>query len=259
MIAMRGWGVAALAAVLCLAAGCARGIPARPSGTPSDDPSAAAALTTATTHCRPLRTASAELRLSGRAAGSRIRARLVAGFAEPESVRVEALAPFGPPALILASDGAAATLLFPRERQVLRDAPVSAVLDALTGLALDGGELRRVLLGCLAGTGGTGRRYGDAWQEVVDGDTRLYLRRGVLVAADYRGWQIDYADHTGGVPRTVRVRRLAAAGAIDLVAAIAQLEINVDLDPRAFVVDVPPDADPLTLDDLRRASPLAAR
>jgi hypothetical protein len=85
------------------------------------------------------------------------------------------------------------------------------------------------------------------------------LRRGVPVAADYRGWQIDYADHSGGIARTVRVRRAVASGAIDLLAAIGQLEMNVDLDARAFVVDVPPDADPLTLDDLRRSSPLVAR
>jgi hypothetical protein len=254
-----GLRAAAAVAVLLIAPACAPGVPARPSGTASDDPSAVAALASATTHCRPLRTASAELRLSGRAAGSRIRARMVAGFAEPESVRVEVLAPFGAPALILASDGATTTLLFPRERQVLRDAPVSAVLDALTGLALDGGELRRVLLGCLTGTGGTGRRYGDVWQEVVDGETRVYLRRGVPVATDYRGWQIDYADHDGGIARTVRVRRAVPAGPIDLVAAIGQLEMNVVLDARAFVVDVPADADPLTLDDLRRSSPLVVR
>jgi hypothetical protein len=79
------------------------------------------------------------------------------------------------------------------------------------------------------------------------------------VATDYRGWQIDYADHDGGIARTVRVRRAVPAGPIDLVAAIGQLEMNVVLDARAFVVDVPADADPLTLDDLRRSSPLVVR
>ncbi len=204
-----------------------------------------------------MRTATAEIRLSGRAGRERVRARLVSGFAAPASLRLEALAPFGPPALVLASDGANTTLFFPREEQVLREAPVAAVLDALTGLALDASDLRRLLFGCVVGEGGRGMRYGSAWQVVEDGDTRAFLKNGVLVAADYRGWQVDYAAHQGGIPRSVRVRRALPAGALDLVATLASVEINVDLDAAAFTVAVPPGAAAITLDDLRAASPFA--
>lgn len=231
----------------------------RPAGTAADDPGALTALAAATAHCSPLRTATTEIRLAGRAGPQRIRARLLAGFAEPSSVRLEALAPFGAPALVLASDGASTTLLFPRERQVLRDAPVASVLEALTGLALDAAELRRMIFGCLAPTAGRGERYGGAWQAVAAGDTRVYLRDGVPVAAEYRGWQIDYAGHVSGVARQVRVRRAVAAGPIDLTATLGEVEMNVDLDPRAFVVDVPADAVGITLDALRQSSPLTAR
>lgn len=247
-------------AALMSSAACAAGVPGRPVGTATADPTAVAALTAATSHCRPLRTATSEIRLSGKAGPQRIRARLLAGFAAPSSVRLEALAPFGAPALILAGDGAATTLLFPRDRQVLRDAPVAAVLEALTGLALDAAELRGMIFGCLGSDGGTGARYGSAWQTVTDGDdTTVFLRDGVPVAAGYRGWQIDYAGHISGLARQVRVRRSLAAGAIDLTADLGEVELNVDLDARAFVVEVPADATAITLDELRRSSPLTAR
>lgn len=255
MIAFR----AAACGLLLLAAGCAARGPLRPAGAATDDPAALTTLAAATVHCSPLRTATTEIRLAGRAGPQRIRARLLAGFAAPDSVRLEALAPFGAPALVLASDGAATTLLFPREKQVLRDAPVASVLEALTGLALDAAELRRMLFGCLPTAEGRGERYGDAWQAVAAGDTRVYLRAGVPVAADYRGWQIDYAGHVSGVARQVRVRRAVAAGPIDLTATLGEVEMNVDLDPRAFAVDVPADAVAISLDALRQSSPLTAR
>lgn len=248
----------AVAVIAMATAACATRMPSRPAGRATADPGALTALTAATPHCRPLRTASTELRLSGRAGDARLRARLLAGFAEPASVRLEVLAPFGGPALVLASDGTVSTLVFPRERQVLRDAPVADVLDAVAGLRLGGDELRQVLFGCLVGEAGQGERYGEAWQAVVDGDSRVFLRDGIVVAAEHRGWQVDYADHQGGIARTVRVRRGSPAG-VDLTAIIGDLQTNVDLDARVFTVDVPPDASSITLDDLRRSSPLAAR
>lgn len=251
--------MAGLALGLLAGAACAARGPVRPAGSATDDPRAVTALAAATAHCRPLRTATGEIRLSGRAGRERLRVRLLAGFAEPAAIRLEALAPFGAPGLILASDGGTTTLLFPRDRQVLRDGTVPALLEALTGLTLDAAELRRLLLGCLAGDGGRGRAYGGGWQMVEAGDTRSYLRDGVLAAADYRGWQIDYGQLQGGVPRQVRVRRASASGDIDLTAVIGDLTLNTDIDPRAFALDVPSDAASITLDDLRRASPFAPR
>jgi hypothetical protein len=249
----------AVVAAAAFAASCAARVPDRPAGTATDAPGAVHALAGVTRHCRPMRTATAEIRLSGRVGVERVRARLLAGFAEPDSLRLEALAPFGAPALVLASNGVATTLLFPRAAQVLRDAPVAAVLDALTGLALDAADLRRLIFGCVVGEGGQGRQYGSTWQVVESGDARAFLKDGVLVAADYLGWQVDYAAHQGGIAHTVRVRRTLPRGAIDLVAALADVAINVDLDAAAFTVTVPADASPMTLEDLRTASPFAAR
>ena len=259
-LARRATGLVALTLLL---AGCAARLPARPSGTSTSHPPAIAAFADATRWCPGLRTLTGELRLSGRVGPERVRARLIAGFAAPAALRLEAVAPFGPPGFVLAGRDNRATLLFPRERQVLEDAAVPDLLDALAGLALDAGDLRRIISGCVGDDAASdGRDHGGGWTSVALGtDRRAYLRvrdgRTVIVAADYGDWQIDYSAHMGGIPRSVRVRR--AATGVDLVAEIASLEINVQVPDEAFQVETPPEAEPITLRDLRAASPLHAR
>jgi hypothetical protein len=41
-----------------------------------------------------------------------------------------------------------------------------------------------------------------------------------------------------------------------MTATMSQIEVNVDVDPAAFTVDVPPNAGPLSLEELRAAGPL---
>jgi len=252
----------ALAAIVSLAAGCAARAPARPGSRATSDPSAVARFAAATPWCQGLRTLTGELRLAGRVGTARVRARLIAGFVAPASLRLEAVAPFGPPGFILAGRADRATLIFPRERQVLDDAAVPDLLEALAGLTLGAADLRRVVSGCVGDEAASdGQDHGGGWTSVAVGDRRAYLRsrhgRVVIVAADYAGWQLDYSAHAGGIPRTVRVRRVATG--VDLTAEIASLEMNVDVPDAAFDIDVPQSAVPITLDDLRAASPLHAR
>ena len=91
----------------------APGILPTASGTPLADP--ASILTEALGHCTALRTLTAEIGLSGRAAGQRLRVRLIAGFAAPDRIRLEAVAPIGGPVFILVSEGRSTTLLLTRD------------------------------------------------------------------------------------------------------------------------------------------------
>ena len=111
-------------------------------------PDAAAAYTDATAQCRTIRTLSAELGLSGRAGGQKLRGHLLAGFATPGKVRLEAPAPFGRPIFTLAMHDDAATLVLNREGRVLRDAKPAELIEALTGVALNPDELRAAVSGC---------------------------------------------------------------------------------------------------------------
>ena len=70
-------------------------------------------LAPATATCRAVRTLTAEIAVSGSAGGHRLRGRLSAGVAAPASVRLEAVAPFGPPLFIFVAMGDDAALLLP--------------------------------------------------------------------------------------------------------------------------------------------------
>jgi hypothetical protein len=253
-------------------------MPPRPTGAATSDPTAAAAFEAATASCRGFRSIEGELALSGRAGGERVRGRVLTGLEAGGAVRLEAPAPFGAPFFILAGKDEQATLVLPRERRVLKDTAVSALLERLTGLALGADDLRLIVSGCLVdrATPADGRQFPGGWQAVTIGPERVaYLRtvqgRPTLVAADYGPWRVDYSQHAGGFPRVVRVRSAAApakadarasadrTGEIDITARVEQLEVNTQINPRAWSVDVPSDADPMTLDELRSIAPLAER
>lgn len=184
-------------------------------------------------------------------------------------MRLEAPAPFGAPFFILAGRAEKATLILPRERRVLQNTSVAAVLERLTGLALGADDLRLIVSGCLVDRAvpSEGRQWPGGWQSVTIGPERVaYLRtvqgRPTLVAADYGPWHVDYSQHSSGFPRVVRVRRagaLAKADGVDITARVEQLEVNTSINPRAWDVDVPSDADPMTLDELRSIAPLAEK
>lgn len=217
----------------------------------------------ATSGCAGVRTFTAELSLSGRAGGQPLRGRAIAGFAIPASLRLEGVAPFGPPAFILADGGDGATLLLPRENRVLRDGRAADVLGALTGVTLAPADLQAILTGCVASTpgalGGRLHERGLASIDLPSGAT-LYLER---VGAGWRpraarrpGWEIEYSGWQGAFPLQVRFRSVDPAIHVDLTAAISQIEANITIDPAAFMVNVPADADPLTMMELRDAGPL---
>ena len=45
---------------------------------------------------------------------------------------------------------------------------------------------------------------------------------------------------------------------VDLTATLSQIETNKDLEDAAFTVNVPPGAEPITLDELRDSGPLGS-
>lgn len=242
---------------------CAAKAPPRPLGTPMADDTAPLVFREATVACAGLRTLTAEVGLSGRAGGERMRARLHLGLAAPDALRIEAVAPFGAPVFILAAEGDRATLLFPRDNRVLVGATVPEVLARLTGLDLTADELRLTLAGCLLTDAENleGRAWGGEWKAVSVGtDRTVYLRRRdrawQVAAAEYGSWRIDYSDHLDTRPRTVRVRAVEGAAPLDLTARLEQLRLNVELPREAFALETPPDAERLTLEDLRSVAPL---
>ena len=213
--------------------------------------------------CAGVRTLTAELSLSGRAGSQRLRGRVVAGFARPASVRLEGVAPFGPPAFILAARDAVATLLLPRDNAVLRGEAAADILGALTGVSLAPADLQAVLTGCVEAmpAATAGRTHANGWASIdLAGGSVLYARAAggawQLAGARRGDWEIAYGAWQGTFPRQVRLQSTNPRVLVDLTADIGQLETNVDVPDEAFGVNVPASAEPITLDELRDAGPL---
>jgi outer membrane lipoprotein-sorting protein len=269
-------GLPLMCALLCASCGARlMTLPAGP-GAPAAD--AADAIADATAACRNVSTFSAEIGVSGSIGGQRLRGRLLVGLASPASARIEAVAPVGAPVFIFVASGQDATVLLPRDNRVLEHGPAGSVLEAVAGVPLDPADLKAALTGCAqAPDPAHGRSLGDDWRVVPDGPTSLYLhrdrktRRWQVAAAVRRGggaspsassgpsppqstgeWRAEYRDVRDGLPRSVH---FAGGQRIDLNLSLSQVSLNEPLGAEVFRVEIPPSAEPITLDELRHARP----
>lgn len=230
-----------------------------PGGTGTPAPDFAPAYAEARAACDSIRTLQAELGLSGRAAGQRVRGRVLAGLV-PGALRLEGVAPFGTPIFILVADGVRGTLLLSRERRVVRDAAPEEILNALVGIRLGPDDLRAALSGCVraAGDATAARAYGADWLavELAAGGT-AYLRRvdnaWRIVAGRYGGLEVDYPAFQGSHPSQVVLR----GPDLNLALTLTQVDVNGEL-PRDELValKIPDGVEPLSLEQLRTAGPL---
>jgi hypothetical protein len=260
----------ALAAVLSLSAcGAPFAKLKLPAGPGGPAPDASGALAGALGRCQAVRTLAAEVAVSGSSRGRRLRAKLTAAVAAPASARLEAVAAFGQPLFIFVTAENDATLWIPRDQRVLEHARPDIVLDAVAGVPLDGADLRATLTGCASQTPDPAgaRAYGETWRVVPAGrDGELYLNRegatspwrlvAVVGGAGGRAWRAEYRDFQQDLPRVIRVTSVGSA-AFDLQLTLSQVNVNPPLASEVFLVNVPPSAERITVDELRRSGPLA--
>jgi hypothetical protein len=248
------------------ASSCAPKLAALPGGPGTPFADYAAAYADAIGRCRGVRTFAGVIDLSGRVADERLRARIDAGFAEPGRIRLEGQPPalaFGRPIFILAGDATDATLVLPRDRRYLTGVPAADIVEALTGVTLTADQLRSVVGGCGLGAGepSAGRAYANGWIAVEVGDTTTWLQnvRGAWQPrAAVRGpLEVRYEEFGGAHPTRIRIRTApkGSGQASDLTLRLSDVDINIDLAPGVFEVEIPKDATPMTLDELRRARP----
>ena len=215
--------------------------------------------------CRGVRTLEALLALTGRAGPDRLRGRVRAAFARPDSMRLEGVAPFGPPAFILVARDRAATLLLPRESSVLRGQQADEILGALVGVALGPADVLAIVTGCVVPSPmpTAGRLHERGWASItLAGGAELYLQRAAtweIRAAKRNGWQLEYPGWHAQFPPVVRLISNGQTVNVDVQAAIDQTQANTDLDASAFSIDVPSDAKTVTIEQLREAGPLRSQ
>jgi hypothetical protein len=265
------WPRAFVAAAALWSASCAAPLMKLPDGPGVPAVDAADALAQATATCRGIKTLTAEIAITGSAGGRRVRGRLLAGVAAPASVRLEATAPFGAPVFIFAAAQDDATLLLPRDNRVLEHGRPATVLNAVAGVPLDGADLNAILSGCAPdGSQTRARALGPDWRLLnvsagpVSYDVYLHRERAAapwrLTALTRHGSadgviRVEYRDFQNDLPRSIRLAdtRSPKESAFDLTLGLSQVETNVPLGADVFRVEIPPSADPITEDELRRA------
>jgi hypothetical protein len=233
-----------------------------PSGDGSPYADFAQPLADATRSCRGVVSVTAELGLSGRGGRMKLRGRAVVGAAVPDRIRLEALAPFGPPVFILAAHDGRATLLLPRDDRVLSDARPDEIVEALTGVPIDPSSLRSALVGCgvLLEHPVSARSYGGEWLRIDDGAGQVVFLQMVNGGWRVRGartsaFSLTY-DELGPAQPLRMTLHSAGRAAAEIRLRLSQVEIDAALGPEAFEVQVPADAAPLTLQELRDSGPL---
>ena len=197
--------------------------------------------------CRQVRTLEAMLAIRGHTGETNLRGRVRTALAEPASLRLEGLTPFGGPAFILVVGDEPATLLLSRERRVVTDASAQDFLAVLAGLELEAADFRAVMTGCVVRDPRPlgARRHANGWVGVdVAGDATLFLQQidgePLVVAGRRPGFVIEYGEQVRGLPRRIRLRTAPPSSvATDLTASLSQVSINVELDRRAFVAAGP--------------------
>lgn len=267
-----GWMAAALAAAL---SGCASHGFVAPEPTGRAAPDGSSQFAQAMGPCADVKSLTAEGALSGRVGGSRVRGRLHLGLSRAGGIRIEGVAPFGGPIFTLAGDAGSATLVLPRDGRVVSGVAPREMIEALAGVALDPGDLLSVATGCLgyqelvpSGSPGLSAHLvsgGLTWVRTAGGvDAWLDTQSGATprVVAERRGdLTVDYPQRGDAWPQVFRLRRVGADGKplADLTLRMTQVERNPSLPESAFQIDVPPDASPMSVDELRRTGLFGAR
>jgi hypothetical protein len=256
----------ALVAAACMTASCAASLAKLPAGPGAPAHDGDEALQQALTACQRVTSFSAELSVRGRIGSRRVRSRLNTGLVAPATAYLEAPAPFGSPFFVFFATADDATLLLPRDRRALQHGRSSEVLEAITGVPLGPTDLRATLTGCATDAHAAGALRPDERWRLITGDSDLYLRRDHptdpwrLVAAVRRNgkrtWRTDYSDFRDGLPRAIRLTS-GDVPALDMQLSLAQVEINVPLDPAALRVQIPAGTAAITLEELRDSGPLA--
>ncbi len=263
---MSGLRVLGICSAVALAAACGSTRLVLPAGPGVPYPDYQPIFGAAVSECRGVRSVETLIALSGRGGGARLRGRVRAGLAEPASMRLEGLAPFGAPVFYLVVSPADATLWLTREARVVTGVPAPDLFASLTGIPFGPDDLRAVLTGCLVPDPRPirGRRHGDWIAVDLTGGAVAWLREieggHQLIAGTRDGLTIEYGEFRRRLPRLVRVVSDAAGGGggplTDLTARLSQVSVNVAPVPGAFSLTVPADVVPATLEELRGAGPL---
>jgi len=192
----------------------------------------------------------AVLKIRGKGPEGRFTATQVLIFERPDRVRVELLGAFGSTRWIaLAADGEI-LVWFPSRREFLRDTRVEEVVGALLGMPMSPEEV----MAALAGVGLPFRDSRPSKAVREDGASRIELDGAQIELDEVQvrwasgdGYRVVYPTRWKArgkqVPDRLEIQSRELQASID----VEDLDVNVLLHPKAFVLELPQDAQRLEL------------
>jgi hypothetical protein len=192
----------------------------------------------------------AVLKVRGEGPDGRFSATEVLIFQRPDRVRVELLATFGPSRWIAVTRDGRITVLFPKTREYLEESAVEDVVAALLGIRLSPPEVMAILDGSglpLAGERSLrAERRGDRIRIALPSGT-VDVEADQVREAQAAGYRVIYPTEWKDMQRQVPDRIDIVSEKLEASLSVEDLDINVRLDPEAFVVSLPDGAGRLAL------------
>jgi hypothetical protein len=192
------------------------------------------------------------VRVRGRGPDGGFDARLVVISERPDALRIELLGAFAGTRWSAVLGANRIEAYFPSRRQYLEEEDVADVVGRLLGLRLTSAEVMSVLAGVGVPLGSVtsarGEERGSLSILTFDGGDvgRVELdRAGQVVRAVGSAYRVSYPTSWKSRGRTFPDELVLENDSIRVVLETEDVDVNVALDPKAFVLDVPSDAERL--------------
>ena len=197
----------------------------------------------------------AVIRIRGKGPAGRFSATQVIIFERPDRMRVELLGAFGSTRWVAVADQGEIVVWFPGRREYLRDTRVKKVVGVLLGVELGPSEVMAALAGTGVPLGSHGERPDrairrDGTIQIELGEARIEVEEDQVVFAQQTHYRVSYPTKWVESGRQVPARVDLSAENLQASLTIEDLDVNVPLHSKAFVVELPEDAETLALDEI---------
>lgn len=234
-------------AVSCLSlwsgVSCKRNVPALPPPVPVETDGVRATLEALAAEAASIRRYQGFVRLRGKGPDGGFSGRLVVVFERPHHLRVDLLGAFGSTRWSVVATDEGVRVVFPGPRQYVEEEDTADVVGRLLGVRLDVSEMMAMLSGVgipLDGDPVSAFRQGPVTVVSLSGGERVELSEdGQIASVQTSHYRVAYPSpwkrRRRHVPDTIRLE----TDALTVTLTPEDVDVNVRVDPEAFVVPIP--------------------
>jgi hypothetical protein len=239
-----------LVAALCSSAlSCTRQPPELPPPVPIDTDAVRAILEAREAEAASVRRYQGFVRIRGKGPDGGFSGRLVVVFERPHHLRVDLLGAFGSTRWSAVANDAGITVVFPGPRQFVEEDDTPDIVGRLLGIRLEPLEVMALLAGSgipLEGAPVEAYQRGPLRVATMPGGERVTVAEdGQIESAQASHYRVSYPspwkERRRHVPDTIRLQ----TDTLEATLTPEDVDVNVRVDPEAFVVEVPDGAERL--------------